>query len=93
MFCQILRDSFADVFQPISIMAAWRTRAVLGLAEAAYAHCEFPASVLEPIHLAILADAIEEAGCADKVVLEHLRGPGPHVRGCWLLDLILSKDR
>ena len=92
MFCQILRDSFADVFQPISIMPAWRTPAVLGLAEAAYAHCEFPASVLEPIHLAILADAIEEAGWR-RQGRPGAPAAGPHVRGCWLLDLILSKDR
>jgi hypothetical protein len=34
-----------------------------------------------------------DAGCADEDVLAHCRGPGPHVRGCWVVDLILSKDR
>jgi len=42
--------------------------------------------------LAILADALEEAGCADTDILDHLRGPGPHVRGCWAVDLILGKQ-
>jgi len=41
--------------------------------------------------LPILADALEEAGCADTDVLAHLRWPGPHVRGCWALDLVLGK--
>jgi hypothetical protein len=38
----------------------------------------------------ILADALEEAGCANAAILEHLRGQGPHTRGCWALDLILG---
>ena len=41
--------------------------------------------------LPILADALEEAGCDDPDILSHLRGPGPHVRGCWALDLVLGK--
>jgi hypothetical protein len=38
-----------------------------------------------------LADALEEAGCLDDVLLGHLRGGGPHVRGCWAMDLLLAK--
>jgi hypothetical protein len=38
-----------------------------------------------------LADALEDAGCADDALLGHLRGPGPHVRGCWVIDLLLGK--
>jgi hypothetical protein len=41
---------------------------------------------------AILADALEEAGCTDAAILSHLRGPGPHVRGCWVVDLLLGKE-
>ncbi|MFO0842693.1 MAG: hypothetical protein U0797_09910 [Gemmataceae bacterium] len=41
--------------------------------------------------LPILADALEEAGCDEPEFLGHLRGPGPHVRGCWALDLLLGK--
>jgi len=40
----------------------------------------------------ILADALEDAGCTDAAILEHCRGPGPHVRGCWVVDLILGKS-
>jgi hypothetical protein len=46
---------------------------------------------LEPARLAVLADALEEAGCTALPLLEHLRSPGPHVRGCWALDLILGR--
>ena len=40
--------------------------------------------------LPLLADALEEAGCDDRVVLDHCRGPGPHARGCWVVDLVLE---
>jgi hypothetical protein len=42
-------------------------------------------------HLPILADALEEAGCMDRELLEHCRLPGSHARGCWVVDLILGK--
>jgi hypothetical protein len=41
--------------------------------------------------LPILADALTDEGCNSDEFLEHLRGPGPHVRGCWALDLILGR--
>jgi hypothetical protein len=41
--------------------------------------------------LPFLADALEDAGCTDDNLLGHLRGPGPHVRGCWAVDLVLGK--
>jgi hypothetical protein len=44
-------------------------------------------------HLPVLADALEEAGCADDALLAHCRGPAEHARGCWALDLILARDR
>jgi hypothetical protein len=40
----------------------------------------------------LLADALEDAGCTDAELLGHLRSPGPHVRGCWALDLVLGKS-
>jgi hypothetical protein len=43
-------------------------------------------------HLPILADALEEAGCADPAILDHLRGPGPHSRGCHVLDALLGRE-
>jgi hypothetical protein len=40
----------------------------------------------------VLADALEEAGCTDASILEHLRSRGPHVRGCFAVDLLLGKE-
>jgi hypothetical protein len=65
---------------------------VVALAQAAYDQRELPAGHLDRARLAILADALEEAGCTDQTILGHLRGPGPHVRGCWAVDLILGKS-
>lgn len=47
---------------------------------------------LDPERLLVLADALEEADCSDAKILGHLREPGPHVRGCWCVDLILGED-
>jgi hypothetical protein len=91
-FCHVVRDCFADVFRPVSLRPSWRSPTVLGLAQAAYEHRDLPAGTLKAARLGILADALEETGCDNRVVLEHLRGAGPHVRGCWLVDRILGKE-
>jgi hypothetical protein len=41
--------------------------------------------------LPILADALEETGCTDAELLGHLRGPGPHTQGCWVVDVLLGR--
>ncbi|HKB40626.1 MAG TPA: hypothetical protein VKD72_29640, partial [Gemmataceae bacterium] len=51
-----------------------------------------PCRHARPARLAVLADALEDAGCSDADLLSHLRGSGPHVRGCWAVDLILGKQ-
>jgi hypothetical protein len=61
------------------------------LTRAAYQLRQLPEGHLHADQLAILADALEEAGCTEQALLTHLRGPGPHVRGCWALDLLTGK--
>ena len=61
------------------------------LAEAAYEHRSLPEGTLDNARLAVLADALEESGFANADFLAHLRGPGPHVRGCHVVDAILGK--
>jgi hypothetical protein len=91
--CVILRDIFGNPFHSVSFNPAWRTPTVQALATAAYEERILPAGHLEPDRLAILADALEDAGCTDAQILSHLRGPsGPHVRGCWVIDLLLGKE-
>ena len=80
----LLRDIAGNPFRDPCV-AAWRTPDVLALARAIYDEHGFE-------RLPILGDALEEAGCADADVLGHCRGPGPHVRGCWVLDLLLEKS-
>lgn len=60
--------------------------AVEKLARAAYDDRRLPEGALDPTRLAVLADALEEAGCGEAELLGHLRGPGPHVRGCLAVD-------
>ena len=85
----ILRCIAGNPFRPAPIC---RTPAVLALAQAVYDHRILPAGTLDPDRLAVLADALEESGCTDADILGHLRGPGPHVRGCFVLDTLLDKS-
>jgi hypothetical protein len=87
-----LRDIVGNPFRPVSLAPAWLTPAVLNLARAAYYNRLLPSGLLDNTRLAVLADAIEEAGCDNQDILSHLRGPGPHVRGCFVLDLLLGKE-
>jgi hypothetical protein len=62
------------------------------LAQAAYDNRDLPSGLLDNTRLVVLADALEDAGCAYADLLAHLRGPGPHARGCWVVDLLLGKS-
>lgn len=92
----LLREIFGPLpFRPMSVdpsWLAWDGGAVLALAQAAYDERELPSGRLDPVRLAILADALEDAGCDDADFLSHLRNMGPHVRGCWVVDLLLGKE-
>ena len=87
----LLRDIFGNPFRPVSLAPAWRTPDVLQLAQAAYDNRLLPSGLLDDTRLAVLADALEEAGCVNADMLAHCRGPGPHVRGCWVADAVLGK--
>jgi hypothetical protein len=81
----LLRDIFGNPFRPISFDPSWRTSTVHALARQMYESRDFGA-------MPILADALQDAGCENEDVLNHCRGPGPHVRGCWVVDLLLGKE-
>jgi hypothetical protein len=70
----------------------WNNGTIPKLARATYEQGELPTGLLDKDRLRILADALEEAGCADADLLGHLRGPGPHVRGCFVVDALLGKS-
>jgi hypothetical protein len=90
--CNLLRDLFGPLpFREVHIDPAWliwNGGTVRKLAEAVYEQQSFPDGTLEVDRL---ADALEEASCADAQLLAHLRLPGPHVRGCFALDAVLGK--
>jgi hypothetical protein len=80
----IFREIVGNPFQPVEFDSRWRTSDVMGLAHAIYDEKGF-------LRLPILSDALMDAGCEDETILSHCRTPNIHVRGCWLVDLILRK--
>jgi hypothetical protein len=88
----LLHDIVGSPFLSMAFDSAWRTRTVVSLAEAAYEERLAPPHYLDPTRLAVLADALEEVGCTDQAILDHLRGSGQHVRGCWAVDLVLAHE-
>jgi hypothetical protein len=87
----LLRDLFGNPFRPAIIEQAWCTSDVLALARAAYQERLLPGGDLDGARLAVLADALEEAGCDNGAILHHLRQGGVHVRGCWAVDLFVRR--
>jgi hypothetical protein len=93
--CAWLREIFGDPFRHASVAPDWLTwqgGTVVKLARAAYEDQSLPAGTLANDRLAVLADALEEAGCMDGQILGHLRGGGEHYRGCFAIDLLLGKS-
>jgi hypothetical protein len=82
--CDILRDIFGNPFRPVTVNSAWLTATVVSLAQAIYDERAYD-------RLPILADALEDAGCDNAEILNHCRQPGEHVRGCFVVDLLLGK--
>jgi hypothetical protein len=80
------RDIFGNPFRPVAFDAAWRSDAAVSLAKAMYESRDFG-------NMPILADALQDAGCDRDDVLNHCRDAnGVHVRGCWVVDLVLGKQ-
>jgi len=72
-------------FRAITSIPNWRTELAHSIAQGIYADRAFD-------RLPILADALEDAGCDNRDILDHCRQPGEHVRGCWVVDLVLGKE-
>jgi hypothetical protein len=71
----------------------WSQGLVRRLAEETYKQRQLPSGQLDHARLAVLADALEEAGCQDQDILGHLRQQGAvHVRGCHVVDWLLGKE-
>jgi hypothetical protein len=92
----LLRDIFGPLpFREVHVDPAWLTwneRTIVRLAQGIYEDRILPGGTLDKARLAILDDALEEAGCTNKEILGHCPSPNDHVRGCWLIDLLLKKE-
>ena len=84
-FCALTRDVFGNPFRPVTFSPAWRTSTAVALAQQMYESRDFGA-------MPILADALQDAGCTSDDVLSHCRdAKQTHVRGCWVVDLVLGR--
>ena len=63
----------------------WRASTVIAL-------CVSIARMGRSDAFAVLADALQDAGCESEDIVGHCRGSGPHVRGCWVVDLLLGES-
>jgi hypothetical protein len=85
--CGLLRCLFGNPFRPAALepgVRAWNGGALAHLAQAILERARFA-------ELAVLADALEAAGCRDAAILAHCRGPSDHAPGCWVLELVLGR--
>ena len=83
---EVLHDIFANPFRPVSFDMSWRTATAVAIAKEMYDSRDFSA-------MPILADALQDAGCDNDDLLAHCRDANcVHVRGCWVVDLVLGKS-
>jgi hypothetical protein len=93
--CHLLRDIFGNPYRQKIVepeWPAWKGGTARRLAQEAHDGRSLPTGTLDVATLAVLADALEEAGCTNADILDHRRRPGVHVRGCWVIDLLLGKS-
>ncbi len=81
----VFRDIFGNPFRPVTVDPVWLTSTAVAIAQGIYDDRAFD-------RLPILADALQDAGCENADILSHCRSDGPHVRGCWVVDLVLEKS-
>lgn len=79
----LLRCIVGNPFRVVMVQPEWQNEQVVTLAQGIYDENAFE-------RLAMLADALREAGCTDSAMLDHCRNDGPHGRGCWVVDVLLG---
>lgn len=82
---QLIRDIPGNPFRPATLDHRWQSTSVRDLALSIYDNRSFD-------QMPILADALEDSGCNNREIIQHCRGDGPHVKGCWVVELILGKE-
>lgn len=89
----------ANVYSSIPAIACQECGGQVGIKNPIWGRCrarchkgKLPGYYFDNIRMNVLADAIEDAGCDNECVINHLRSSKPHVRGCWVIDAILGKS-
>jgi hypothetical protein len=83
---RLIRELYGNLPRPVTFSPEWRTDTTVALARAMYDSRDFGA-------MPILADALQDAGCDNEDILNHCRDSNAtHVRGCWVVDLVLGKE-
>jgi hypothetical protein len=88
MQAELVREILGYPLHQVAVDPAWLyhdDRAVITMAQQIYDYRSFE-------RMPLLAWAFEDAGCACEAIIRHCRQRGRHVRGCWLLDLVLGKE-
>jgi hypothetical protein len=81
----VVLEIFGDPSAPVSFDPAWRTPTAVAIAQGMYESRDFST-------MPILAGALQDAGCDNADILNHCRDENTtHFRGCWVVDLVLSK--
>jgi hypothetical protein len=88
----LVRCIFGNPFRGVAVDPAWRTPDVLALARAVYDQRALLSGLLDNTRLAVLADALEDAGCQDEDILTHCRMGREHARGCWVVDAVWGEE-
>jgi hypothetical protein len=81
----MIAEMFQNPFRTVNLNPNWLTATVQHLAALIYDQRQFD-------KMPLLGDALEDAGCDNQEVLQHCRRDGEHVRGCWVVDLVLAKE-
>ena len=90
----LLRDLFGNSNQPVSLdlaVLAWHDSTIPRIAQGIYEERQLPSGTFHPARMNILADALLDAGCDNEEIIQHCRSDTTHVRGCWVVDLLLGK--
>jgi hypothetical protein len=94
-YADLLREVIGPSVHSVTLepsVLTWNAACIPRLAQASYEDRQLPSGQLDTARLAVLADALEDAGCDNADILAHCRSDGPHVRGCWVVDLLLGKE-
>ena len=81
----LVREVIGNPFRPVTLEPRWLSSTVLDLARTIYDERVYE-------RMPILADALLDAGCDSEEIINHCQGAAPHVRGCWVVDLLLGKE-